>query len=123
MADIPGESPYPFEIHHGPNVIKIDDDWSGHVLVEQIYDGLRRARQSRDTGHVPLPVPASGSQAENMMIETAMFYGFRPIDGMATFQATSNQIVALMMAALEQGRFEALQEARTAGSKSCPATT
>lgn len=48
-----------------------------------------------------------------MMIETAMFYGFQPIDDMATFRATSNQIVALMMAALEQGRFEAAQEART----------
>lgn len=113
MTDNPGDSPYPFEIYYGPNVIKIDDDWSGHVLIEQIYDGLRKARQSRDTGHVPLPAPVPGSQAENMMIETAMFYGFQPIDDMATFRATSNQIVALMMAALEQGRFEAAQEART----------
>lgn len=44
MTDPTETDPFLFEIHHGSAVIKISDDWSGHVLIEQIYDGLRRAR-------------------------------------------------------------------------------
>lgn len=100
----------PFEVHHGSSVVTIADDWSGHVLIEQIYDGLRRARRSRDSGQTPLMSPAPGSQAENSMIETALFHGFQQIDGTPMYRATTRQIITLMTMAREQGRIEAIQD-------------
>lgn len=85
-----------FEIQHGDAVVQIADDWSGHVLIEQIYDGLRQARRSRDEGRVPLVPPASGSEASNAIIEVAEACGFRPIEGAGAYRATAEQIVALV---------------------------
>ncbi|KQP55099.1 hypothetical protein [Methylobacterium sp. Leaf108] len=102
---------FPIAIHHGASVITIDDDWSGHVLIEQIYVGLRRARTFRDTGRIPPASPSPGSEAENALIETALLHGFRRVEGTATYEATASQIAALMMAAREQGRAEASRDA------------
>ena len=110
MNDKAGATPYLFEIHHGSTIIRIADDWSGHVLIERIYDGLRHARQSRDAGRVALAPPAPGSDAANAMVEVAMFHGFRQFEGTGTFRATADQIVALMTAAREQGREEILRD-------------
>lgn len=37
-----------FEVEHGATVIRIADDWDGHVLIEKLYVALREARQARD---------------------------------------------------------------------------
>ena len=37
-----------FEVEHGDTVIRIADDWDGHVLIEKLYVALREARQARD---------------------------------------------------------------------------
>lgn len=105
MTNPSSTTPCLFEIHHGETVIRIADDWSGHVLIEQLYNGLREARQSRDAGHAPLAPPAPGSEAANFMIEEAISQGFRQIDHM-TYQASADQIVALLTAAREHGRKE-----------------
>ena len=90
-------------------MLRIADDWSGHVLIERLYDGLRAARRSRDSGHTPPTPPAPGSEAENLTVEAALFHGFRPIDGTSDYRATARQIVALVHAAREQGRLDALE--------------
>ncbi|MEA1834907.1 hypothetical protein U8607_22700 [Methylobacterium durans] len=36
------------EVTHGDTVIRIADDWDGHVLIEKLYVALREARQARD---------------------------------------------------------------------------
>lgn len=41
-------APCLFEVKHGETVIRIADDWDGHVLVEKLYIALRKARQARD---------------------------------------------------------------------------
>lgn len=41
-------APCLFEVKHGETVIRIVDDWDGHVLIEKLYVGLREARQARD---------------------------------------------------------------------------
>ncbi|GJE33110.1 hypothetical protein LDDCCGHA_3309 [Methylobacterium oxalidis] len=41
-------APCLFEVEHGDTVIRIADDWDGHVLVEKLYVALREARQARD---------------------------------------------------------------------------
>jgi len=105
----PSTGPCLFEIHHGSTVLRIADDWSGHVLIERLYDGLREARRSRDIGHVPPTPPAPGSEAENLTVEAALFHGFRPLDGTAEYRATAQQIVALVHAAREQGRMDVLR--------------
>lgn len=111
MSDLADAAPCLFEIHHGSAVIRISDDWSGHILIEQIYDGLRQARQLRDAGHVGPASPAPGSEAANAMIETAMFHGFQRVGDTEAYHATADQIIALMMAAREQGRKETRQDA------------
>ena len=42
------DEPCLFEIEHGDTVIRIADDWDGHVLIEKLYVALRKARQARD---------------------------------------------------------------------------
>ncbi len=37
-----------FEVKHGATVIRIADDWDGHLLIEKLYVGLRQARTARD---------------------------------------------------------------------------
>lgn len=37
-----------FQIEHRDAVIRIADDWDGHVLIEKLYVALREARQARD---------------------------------------------------------------------------
>ena len=37
-----------FEVQHGATVIRIADDWDGHLLIEKLYVGLRQARTARD---------------------------------------------------------------------------
>ena len=115
MRNLGSSLSYPISINHGASVVTIDDDWSGHILIEQIYDGLRRARKTRDTGHEPLTPPTSGSQGENSMVEAAMFLGFQQVDGTEIYQATASQIAALMTAARDQGRLEALQDKKQQG--------
>lgn len=102
-------TPCLFEIHHGSTVLRVADDWSGHVLIERIYNGLREARRSRDVGHTVPTAPTPGSEAENLTVEAALFHGFRPIDGTADYRASAQQIVALVHAAREQGRMDVLQ--------------
>ncbi len=41
-------APCLFEVEHGDAVIRIADDWDGHVLIEKLYVALREARQARD---------------------------------------------------------------------------
>jgi hypothetical protein len=49
------EPPAPclFEVEHGGTVIRIADDWDGHVLIEKLYVALREARQARDKAALP----------------------------------------------------------------------
>ena len=42
-----------FEVEHGDTVIRIADDWDGHVLIEKLYIALREARQARDKATPP----------------------------------------------------------------------
>jgi len=42
------DAPYLFEVEHGDTVIRVADDWGGHVLIEKLYVALREARQARD---------------------------------------------------------------------------
>ncbi|MFB0488573.1 hypothetical protein ABIE45_001159 [Methylobacterium sp. OAE515] len=42
------QAPCLFEVEHGDTVIRIADDWDGHVLIEKLYVALREARQARD---------------------------------------------------------------------------
>lgn len=37
-----------FEVEHGDTVIRIADDWDGHILIEKLYVALREARRARD---------------------------------------------------------------------------
>jgi len=106
MPDTSDTTPYLFELHHGSTVLRIADDWSGHVLIERIYNGLREARALRDSGLTPLAPPAIGSEAESLMIEAALFHGFRQVGDTPTYQATAQQIAALIVAAREQGRID-----------------
>ncbi|GJD97213.1 hypothetical protein ACFPQ7_19735 [Methylobacterium iners] len=41
-------APCLFEVKHGDTVIRITDDWDGHLLIEKLYVALREARQARD---------------------------------------------------------------------------
>ncbi|KNY24526.1 hypothetical protein [Methylobacterium sp. ARG-1] len=41
-------TPCLFEVEHGDTVIRIADDWDGHVLIDKLYVALREARQARD---------------------------------------------------------------------------
>ncbi|AWN42867.1 hypothetical protein [Methylobacterium durans] len=41
-------APCLLEVTHGDTVIRIADDWDGHVLIEELYVALREARQARD---------------------------------------------------------------------------
>lgn len=41
-------APCLFEVEHGDTVIRIADDWDGHILIEKLYVALREARQARD---------------------------------------------------------------------------
>lgn len=104
MTSPPTAPAFPFEIHHGGAVVAIADDWSGHVLIEQIYEGLRRARRSRDAAHLPPTPPDPDGQAETAMVEMALLHGFRPLDETGIYQATASEIAALILAAREQGR-------------------
>ncbi|WP_342150969.1 hypothetical protein [Methylorubrum sp. SB2] len=99
-----------FEIRHGDAVIRIADDWSGHVLIEQIYEGLRQARRSRDEGRAPLMPPAPGSEAANAIVEAAEFHGFRRIEGSDAYRASGEQIVALVTAMREKSLLETLSD-------------
>ncbi|MCP1535524.1 hypothetical protein [Methylorubrum extorquens] len=55
-ASIPALNDHAFEPHapcifegeHGDTVIRIADDWDGHVLIEKLYVALREARQAWD---------------------------------------------------------------------------
>lgn len=105
------DTPTPlFEIHHGDAVIKIADDWSGHVLIEQIYDGLRQARHSRDEGRTPLMPPALGTEAANNIIEAAESHGFRQIEGDGGYRANAEQIVALVTRMQDKGAKAAVSD-------------
>lgn len=42
------DAPCLFEVVHGDTVIRVADDWGGHVLIEKLYVALREARQARD---------------------------------------------------------------------------
>lgn len=42
------DAPCLFEVEHGDTVIRIADDWDGHVLIERLYTALRKARHARD---------------------------------------------------------------------------
>lgn len=41
-------APCLFEVQHGDTVIRIADDWDGHILIEKLYTALREARQAQD---------------------------------------------------------------------------
>ena len=44
-----------------------------------------------------------------------MFLGFQQVEGADIYQATASQIAALMTAARDQGRLEALQDKKQQG--------
>jgi len=115
MSDPSDPTPALFEVHHGSTVVRIADDWSGHVLIERLYTGLRAARAARDSGSAPLPAAAPGSGAESETIEAALFHGFRRVDDTPTYQATAEQIAALIRAAREEGRIEGARGADPKG--------
>jgi hypothetical protein len=52
-------APCLFEVEHGDTVIRIADNWDGHVLIEKLYAALREARQARDkASHLRKAEPA-----------------------------------------------------------------
>ena len=58
------DGPCLFEVEHGDTVIRIADDWDGHVLVEKLYAALRKARQARDQA---TPLKEAGSVTEDKL--------------------------------------------------------
>jgi hypothetical protein len=55
------QAPCLFEVEHGDTVIRIADDWDGHVLIEKLSVALREARQARDKAAL---LPAERSATE-----------------------------------------------------------
>lgn len=60
-------APCLFEIEHGDTVIRIADDWDGHVLIEKLYVALREARQARDKA---VPLREAGSVRNEKLAES-----------------------------------------------------
>ena len=79
-------------------------------MIEQIYEGLRRARRSRVEGRTPLMPPALGTEAANGIIEAAEFHGFRLIEGGGGYSASAEQIVALVTTMRDKGAKDAISD-------------
>jgi hypothetical protein len=62
------DAPCLFEVEHGDTVIRIADDWDGHVLIEKLYAALRKARQARDRAS---PLREAGPLQEDKLAKRA----------------------------------------------------
>jgi hypothetical protein len=63
------DAPCLFEVEHGDTVIRIADDWDGHVLIEKLYVALRKARQARDRA---TPIREAAPVREDELVELPM---------------------------------------------------